>query len=278
MQKGDLYTEFNASSAKYRDIAALLRDHESLLRWSQDEVVLDAGCGPGDVTHNVLLPFLPDAAVKHLVGVDISPSMKEHGYKNFPHPKLIFDTFDLAQDDVTKLTQDPRLHDGFDKIFSFYVLNWIFDLKSALNKIYTLLKPRGQALFMFPANRHYQRTYVEIQQRQPWSDILQGLKREISPYFYSNDPAGEFTELLKEVGFKVSVCKCVETEDEFESLDVLKKLIESLDKYNSKIPAELKDQYLEECTQIMRKDNALKELDGGRVMVPHRRLIALIEK
>nr|XP_018901516.1 PREDICTED: juvenile hormone acid O-methyltransferase-like [Bemisia tabaci] len=278
MQSGDAYMQFNMSWSKYRDIEAILQDHESLLRWSQDEVVLDAGCGPGDVTHNVLLPFLPDAAVKHLVGVDISPSMKEHGYKNFPHPKLIFDTFDLAQDDVIKLTQDPRLQDGFDKIFSFYVLNWIPDLKSALRNIHALLKPGGQSLFWFPANCNYcQRAYIEVQKRQPWSRILQGLEREMSPSF-GKDPAGEFEGVLKEVGFKVITCKFVTTDYEFNNLNGWKNLVESMDKHFSKIPADLKEQYLEECVDVMRKDNVLQELDDGKVLVLHKMISAFIEK
>ncbi|CAH0394289.1 unnamed protein product [Bemisia tabaci] len=55
-------------------------------------------------------------------------------------------------------------------------------------------------------------------------------------------------------------------------------LVEFMDKHFSKIPADLKEQYLEKCVDVMRKDNVLQELDDGKVLVLHKMISAFIEK
>jgi juvenile hormone acid methyltransferase len=83
--------------------------------------VLDAGCGPGYVTTQVLMPRLPeDFGV--LVGADLSANMIQYATKTYTYPKLRFTQFDLTEDIGNTSQLQPS---SFDKIFSFYCLNWI---------------------------------------------------------------------------------------------------------------------------------------------------------
>jgi juvenile hormone acid methyltransferase len=90
--------------------------------------VLDLGCGPGDVTAEVLMPRLP-ADFSVLVGADLSAEMVQYASETYTHPKLRFTQFDLAKDlGITS----QLLPSDFDKIFSFFCLQWIPDQRYCL--------------------------------------------------------------------------------------------------------------------------------------------------
>lgn len=99
--------------------------------------MLDVGCGPGDVTATVLLPFLPEN-FKRLVGADVSKEMVEFCRKTHKHPKLTFEQFkvdeELEKQEFSKLER-------FDHIFSFYCLHFVQNQKLALQNFYKLLNP-----------------------------------------------------------------------------------------------------------------------------------------
>jgi juvenile hormone acid methyltransferase len=106
-----------------RDVAKVLSEYINSMSWKTGDRVLDVGCGPGNVTTQVLLPRLPDD-FGLLVGADISPNMIQYANETYTHSKLKFTEFDLAKDIGN--TTELRASD-FDKIFSFFVLHLIPD-------------------------------------------------------------------------------------------------------------------------------------------------------
>ncbi len=70
MNKADLYNKTN--QAQRHDVRQVLQEYASQFKWRSDgcDSVLDAGCGSGDVTFNLLLPILP-SNLDRVVGVDI---------------------------------------------------------------------------------------------------------------------------------------------------------------------------------------------------------------
>lgn len=93
--------------------------------------------GPGDVTAEVVLPFLP-ANFKRLVGADVSKEMVEFCRKTHKHPKLSFEQFNFDQE----LEKQPFSNvEPFDHIFSFYCLHFIQNQKLCLQNFYKLLNP-----------------------------------------------------------------------------------------------------------------------------------------
>lgn len=62
MHKATLYETNN--SMQQLDAAKLLSQYIDQFKWTDNESVLDVGCGPGNVTSKLLLPNLPKSVVK----------------------------------------------------------------------------------------------------------------------------------------------------------------------------------------------------------------------
>lgn len=114
MNKTALYNKSNPLQRS--DTQQALGEFGHLLEWRSDGdgSVLNAGCGAGDVTVEILLPILPPN-FKSLVGVDLSNQM-------INHPKVQFERFDLAAEFEN---QPLNGIEPVDHNFSFYCLMWI---------------------------------------------------------------------------------------------------------------------------------------------------------
>jgi len=99
-------------------------------RLNGDEVILDAGCGSGNVTAQ-LTEMVPDGRV---YAVDYSPAMVQH-------------TQALLGDRVTASCQDLQeleLPEPVDLIFSNATFHWIPDHQKLFNALHRALKPGGR--------------------------------------------------------------------------------------------------------------------------------------
>jgi ubiquinone/menaquinone biosynthesis C-methylase UbiE len=106
-----------------REVTEVLSEYINRMSWKTGERVLDAGCGPGSVTAQVLMPRLP-ADFGLLVGADLSANMIQYASSNYKHPKLKFTQLDLDKDIEKTSELQPS---SFDKIFCFFCLHWISD-------------------------------------------------------------------------------------------------------------------------------------------------------
>ncbi|KAH7934122.1 hypothetical protein HPB49_021637 [Dermacentor silvarum] len=117
---------------------------------------LDVGCASGDFTRDVLLPrCLP---CRRIVGVDCSQEMIEHARFNSAHEKLDFRVLDITGD-VSEFLQE---FGHFDRVYSFFCLNWVTDLTAALKNISRLMSPAGECLLVF---------YAVIEAAEAWRTL-----------------------------------------------------------------------------------------------------------
>lgn len=63
MNQAELYIKNNSN--QYKDAQEILQEHKDLLIWSENERILDIGCGPGNTTAKLIFPIIPKTA--HLV-------------------------------------------------------------------------------------------------------------------------------------------------------------------------------------------------------------------
>jgi trans-aconitate 2-methyltransferase len=99
---------------------------------SDDDVVLDAGCGSGRVTA-LLADRVPNGRV---YGVDVAPSMAKHAQ-------------DALGDRATILCQDLvelDLPEPVDTAFSNATFHWVHDHDRLFARLYATIKPGGQLM------------------------------------------------------------------------------------------------------------------------------------
>ena len=115
-------------------IGRLIKKYESdlvleMLRPEQGERILDAGCGTGIFTLDVL------ATGARVIGLELSlPMLLRAGRKLEGHP------FHTVRGDMTKL---PFAEDEFDKAVSVTAIEFIEDAKTAISELFRVTKPGG---------------------------------------------------------------------------------------------------------------------------------------
>jgi trans-aconitate 2-methyltransferase len=106
------------------------REQLSRLDLAGDEVVLDAGCGSGRVTAE-LIELVPRGRI---YGVDVAPSMAAHAAQALGDRATI-----LCQDLVELDLPEP-----VDAVFSNATFHWVPDHDALFAAIHRTLKPEGQ--------------------------------------------------------------------------------------------------------------------------------------
>ncbi|KAJ1519495.1 hypothetical protein ONE63_004780 [Megalurothrips usitatus] len=234
-----------ANCLQKRDASRALEEFLPRMTWGSDEMVLDVGCGPGDVTAEVLLPKLP-SDVSHVVGLDLSASMVRHAADRYrSHKKLTFAQSDISAAYNTAALDVPGR--AFSKLFSFYCLHWVQDQRGAMHSICRLLSPGGEALLVFLAGGPIFKLWEKMAKNPKWTDYMQDISRFISPYQHCADPAAEFYNLLAEFGLEVLHCSCRDETFMFDTMESLKKQIEAVTPFLERMPVELRASFIEDC-------------------------------
>jgi ubiquinone/menaquinone biosynthesis C-methylase UbiE len=136
MTKGRLFDEWPERYDKWftTPIGSLIKEYESeviieLLRPGNEETILDAGCGTGVFTLDIL------ALGARIVGLDISLSMlmrARQKTKGYPFYTVIGNMMNLPFPDC-----------AFDKVISVTALEFIKDARGALKELFRVTKQGG---------------------------------------------------------------------------------------------------------------------------------------
>lgn len=162
------------------------------LRLGGDEVVLDAGCGSGKVTAQ-LLERLPRGRV---IGADLSPAMLAEARATLAafDGRVAYVQTDLLEVDRALAQQAPA-----DAIFSTATFHWIDDHARLFAALHRVVKPGGQLVSQFGGGTNLQsfmRATDAIAQRPAYVEHLQG--KPLWRFFYSPE---QTRQRLESAGF-----------------------------------------------------------------------------
>ncbi|XP_054707417.1 juvenile hormone acid O-methyltransferase-like [Uloborus diversus] len=166
---------------------------------SEQEIVMDVGCGPGNSINHLFLPKLPKA--NKVVAVDVLPDMIEFAKKNNAHPKIEY--FQANVEDRSSLLQ---WENGITKIISIYCFNWLKDQKKAFENIYYVLKPGGEAALLFILTTPFWDSYKDHVENPKWNNYLKGVEPHIPESHFNKYGASHYKKMLESIGFIVKVC------------------------------------------------------------------------
>jgi trans-aconitate 2-methyltransferase len=150
-----------------------------------DEIVLDAGCGSGRVTAE-LVERVPRGRV---YGVDVSPSMVEHARAALGDKATI-----LCQDLVALELPEP-----VDVVFSNATFHWIHDHEALFAAIHRALEPGGRLLAQCGGLGNidaFRRAADDVAAERPFSPYFEGWQR---PWNYAS--AEDTAARLARAGF-----------------------------------------------------------------------------
>jgi ubiquinone/menaquinone biosynthesis C-methylase UbiE len=135
-EKGQLFDEWPETYDRWftTPIGSLVKKFEveliqDLLEPQKDEMILDAGCGTGIFTTDIL------SLGSQVTGVDISfPMLLQAGkkLKGFPFQMVLADILNL-----------PFQKDSFDKVVSVTALEFVNDAKGAVGELFRVTKRGG---------------------------------------------------------------------------------------------------------------------------------------
>ncbi|XP_075741064.1 juvenile hormone acid O-methyltransferase-like isoform X1 [Rhipicephalus microplus] len=168
------YAKNNGPQKKHNELVLAFCQPAFLVEPSDTLRILDVGCGTGDFTRDGLLPCcLPCAKI---VGVDVSPEMIEHARRHSEHEKIEYELLNIGGN----VTEFLRRYGHFDRVYSFYCLQWLKDQSTALKNIASLLFPGGQCLLVIPASQQPAAVWNRLAQMDRWKKYSEILTKHVS--------------------------------------------------------------------------------------------------
>ncbi len=155
------------------------------LELAGEEVVLDAGCGSGRVTAE-LLKRLPDGRV---IAVDGSPAMLERARK-YLGERVTFSHQNLS---------DLEVEEPVDVVFSTATFHWITDHERLFSRVHAALRPGGRLHAQCGGAGNVQKhaeAIARVSQRGEFASYFEGM-----PLMWNFATAEETERRLLEVGF-----------------------------------------------------------------------------
>lgn len=157
----------------------------SLLDPKPGEVILDLGCGTGDLTHDIALY----GAV--VVGMDLSEAMIQQARNKYPHLEFL-----VANG------EDFPVDKPFDAVFSNAALHWMKHPSSVIACVWNALTPGGRFVAEFGGKGNVETVIGALECAL---DELGIASQDKNPWYFPS--IGEYTTRLEKQGFQTIFAK-----------------------------------------------------------------------
>ena len=162
----------------------LAQEIRSYHRFSPTDIVLDIGCGDGKITAEIANQLTNGS----ILGIDASHEMIALAKSSFMRSNL---NYQQANAEAYHGSEQ------YTVITSFSCLHWVKDIQTALNNIYTALKPKGYFLALtYLAESPYYYPFIKALDLPQWKDEY---KNAIFQYMLKSDA---LIQSLTQLGFK----------------------------------------------------------------------------
>ncbi|MCJ8007822.1 class I SAM-dependent methyltransferase [Lederbergia wuyishanensis] len=207
-----------------------------LVEWlapEKEEKILDLGCGTGDLAKKLL-----DYGVD-VIGVDKSDNMVRQARIKYPNIHFI----------VCDAT-DLKYRNEFDAVFSNATLHWVKPPQQALHCIYQSLKQGGRFVAEFGGKGNVQIITDEIKNQLKLFSFENNIRK--FPWYFPS--IGEYSSLMEETGFRVTLAQHFDRPTELEGENGLQNWIEMFgNALLEGIPDDKKDQIIKNVENNLRE-------------------------
>ncbi|KAB0799340.1 hypothetical protein PPYR_07220 [Photinus pyralis] len=221
----------------------------SRVEWKEGCRVIDVGCGPGNVTREVLLPNLPKS-IKTIVGIDKCPDFVKYAKIHYEWaPITSFRLMDIVDDDVP-----GELEGYFDYAFSLFCFHQFHNHEAAFSNVARMLKPAGEFLCYFPITSSSVLVYKAFAEDEKWKHYFSDYETYRSPYNESSDIKEELETMLAFVGFKICFLKVEEKKHKF----YVKDFPYTCSSFGITVPDRLMDELIEDIPAKLKSLDLIK--------------------
>jgi trans-aconitate methyltransferase len=220
-----------------------------------DERVLDAGCGTGRLTRD-LLEALPRG---HVVALDVSQNMLDTA-RAYLEPDF-GSRVEFVRCDLLELPFECE----FDLIFSTASFHWVLDHDRLFRNLYRALRPDGSLIAQCLLAR-----LVRLMESPAYAKHFVGYR---FPWEFSD--AETAANRMRKAGFEQVETSLEEAPTKFETASEFQSFVESvvLHRHLERLPqAELRQNFLAELTRQAANDNPPFLLDYWRLNLKGRRV------
>ncbi len=194
---------------KHSFISKYGEDVVQLLNPQKDEIILDAGCGTGDLTAIIA------ASGAIVEGIDLSKEMIEQAKEKFPEISFT----------VASITEYEK-PEFFHGIFSNATLHWVLDKEKAIERMFENLKYGGRLVLEMGGKNNVREIISAIAKTLK----KHGFRERISNRQWYFPSIGEYATLLEAHGFSVEYAVLFGRETELKSKDGIKDWIKMFGK------------------------------------------------
>ncbi|XP_011309376.1 lovastatin nonaketide synthase-like [Fopius arisanus] len=197
MNQAKEYAETNA--IQFRHVAELVDEFPKEFKKMKGRII-DIGCGPGNITRDVLLPNVDKDAV--IVGADVCANMIEYAKQHYG----VDDKLSYLQLDIQTPELPENLIEHFDNAVSFYALHWCKNTKQVLKNIYKLLRPGGKAIILTISHHMIYDMYPEQENDPRFAPYVKNSMKWAPPHQGCSDAEQIMKKDLIEAKFNVEYC------------------------------------------------------------------------
>ncbi|XP_011878401.1 PREDICTED: uncharacterized protein LOC105567817 isoform X1 [Vollenhovia emeryi] len=267
MENPRIYNE--GSNVQKRNVSSVIEEYSEELM-NVTGKCMDLGCGPGNITKDILLPSLGSSA--HIIGVDISEHMVKYANEKYNDEKRL--QFEVLNAETKSLPK--KYISEFDHIFSFRSLNWCSDIRQAVTNIYQMLQPNGFTLLQIVVAQDYLEIIPRLIRDIRFAQYVPEKIKNILPYQEFNCTRKGFKELLQSEGFTVHHCsRRNEINFEEKSGPFIGTLL-SITHFLQDMPQDLVDQFKDAIKYEYMKKNNYKRVHNNEELTIHLHEVLLI--
>lgn len=235
---------------QYEVITSLLDEFEDEVKTMRG-TIMDIGCGPGNLTKDLLLPkFTKDT---NIVGLDVSKNMIDCARTiNKSEKRLSFEQLNI---ETSKLPAE--FIERFDNGFSFFCLQWVHDMKLGFGNIYKMLRPGGTFISSQILSFGIYPIYMRLANDPRYKEYMKDVLHVINPLYFDKTPRATFKKLLREIGFEVIHCSLRKGIGSYDVNNDRRELFQSINPFILRMPKNMQKEYLDYIVNESRKEESV---------------------
>ncbi len=184
---------FTTISPKYENTSIVQKGAAdtlfSLLNIQKHHDVLDAGCGPGNLTKKI-----SELTEGRVAGIDPSEGMISEAKKKYDNTEIEF--YRMEADDI-------NFKNEFDVIFCNSTFQWFKDPLKSVRNFYQALRKNGIAGIQAPGGKKYCMNFLNAIERIKTDPQTKEIFYCWTNPFFMRQDAEDYSRLFREAGFKV---------------------------------------------------------------------------